>query len=108
MVFGAFGLKSKTQSWLSANQIEAARKTITRYLQKGGKLWIRVFPHSPQTAKSSEVGMGGGTGAVVGFATPVEAGRIIFEVDGVSEATAREAFRLASSKLPLRTQFIKK
>ncbi|MBI2626655.1 MAG: 50S ribosomal protein L16 [Parcubacteria group bacterium] len=106
--FGSFGLKTEESYWLKANQIEAARKSITRYLEKGGKLWIRVFPHVPQTAKSAEVGMGGGSGPIVGFSAPVEAGRILFEIDGVDEKVAREAFRLASSKLPVKTRFIKK
>lgn len=106
--FGAFGLKAESSSWIRSNQIEAARRTITRYLQRGGKIWIRIFPDRPRTAKSAEVGMGGGTGGLDHFVVPVEPGRILFEIDGVSEAAAREAFRLAGHKLPLKTRFIKR
>lgn len=108
LAFGAYGLKSEQSNWVSARQIEAARRVIVRHIQRGGKLWIRVFPGTPHTAKSSEVGMGGGTGSIAGFVTPVEAGRILFELDGVSEQLARAAFNLAAHKLPVRVRFIKK
>lgn len=106
--FGSYGLKSMESNWLKANQLESARRTIARYIQRGGKVWIRVFPDKPRTQKGAEVGMGGGTGALSHFVAPVEAGRILFEMDGVTEAIAREAFRLAAFKLPVKTRFIKK
>ena len=106
--FGSFGLKSMESSWLKANQIEAARRAITHFIQRGGKIWIRVFPDKPRTAKSSEVGMGGGRGALSHFVVPVEAGRVVFEIDGLSEDQAREALRLAAHKLPIKTRFIKR
>jgi len=106
--FGSFGLKATESDWLKANQLEAARRTISRYIQRGGKVWTRVFPDKPRTQKGAEVGMGGGTGSLSHFVAPVEAGRIIFEMDGVTESAAREAFRLAGFKLPVKTRFIKK
>lgn len=106
LAFGAFGLKTLESSWLKANQIEAARRTISRYLQKGGKIWIRVFPDKPRTARSPELGMGGGAGSLSHFVAPIEAGRVLFEIDGVSEELAKEALRLASYKLPVKTKFI--
>lgn len=104
--FGAYGLKALESSWVKVNQIEAARKTIIKYLQKGGKIWIRIFPDKPRTARSPELGMGGGAGSLSHFVAPVEAGRILFEIDGISEEIAREALRLASHKLPLKTRFV--
>jgi large subunit ribosomal protein L16 len=106
--FGAFGLKADESSWLKANQLESARRAMTRMFQRGGKIWTRVFPDKPRTAKSAEVGMGGGRGALSHFVAVVEAGRILFEVDGVSEQTAREALRLAAHKLPIKTRFVKR
>jgi len=106
LAFGAFGLKTLESTWLKASQIEAARRTISRYLQKGGKIWIRVFPDKPRTARSPELGMGGGAGSLSHFVAPVEAGRVLFEIDGVSEQLAKEALRLASYKLPVKTKFI--
>src|SRR3989338_8761661 len=106
--FGSFGLKATESDWLKANQLEAARRTISRYIQRGGNVWTRVFPDKPRTQKGAEVGMGGGTGSLSHFVAPVEAGRIIFEMDGVTESAAREAFRLAGFKLPVKTRFIKK
>lgn len=108
IAFGDFGLKAMSAKWISARQIEAARKAIIRYLRKGGKLWIRIFPDKPITAKGTEVPMGGGKGSVDHYVFPVRPGRIIFEVDGIDEKTAKEAFRKASDKLPLKTKFIKK
>lgn len=94
--------------WLRSNQIESARRTITNFIKRGGKIWIRVFPDKPRTQKGAEVGMGGGAGSLSHFVANAEAGRIIFEMDGVSEEMAREAFRLAGHKLPIKTKFIKK
>jgi len=106
--FGSFGLKADDTKWISARQIEAARKAITHYLQKGGKLWIRIFPDKPITQKGQEVPMGGGKGSVEYYAAPVKPGRVLFEIDGVSEEIAREAMRLASHKLPIKTRFVKR
>ncbi len=106
--FGMFGLKAEESSWLKANQLESARRAMARFVQRGGKIWIRVFPDKPRTAKSSEVGMGGGRGALSHFVAPVESGRVIFEIDGLPEATAREALRLGAHKLPIKTKIIKR
>lgn len=106
--FGSFGLKAQESAWLTARQIEAARRAITRYVQRGGKIWIRVFPDKPRTTKGVEVPMGGGKGSVDHYVAPVKPGRIIFEMDGVEEKVAREAMRLASYKLPIKTKFVKK
>lgn len=106
--FGSFGLKSMGAKWISARQIEAARRYILRYLKKGGKLWIRVFPDKPVTFKGAEVGMGGGKGAVDHYVCAVKPGRMIFELDGLSEAVARQALEGAGQKLPIRTKFVKK
>ena len=108
MDFGSFALMSLTTCWVSARQIEAARRAILRYLKKGGKLWIRIFPDKPVTKKGTEVPMGGGKGSVDHYVFPVKAGRIIFELDGIKEETAREAFRKASDKLSVKTKFIKR
>jgi large subunit ribosomal protein L16 len=106
--FGSFGLKAMESTWLKSNQLESARRAITHFIQRGGKIWIRVFPDKPRTQKGAEVGMGGGAGSMSHFVAPTEAGRIIFEMDGVTEKVAREAFRLAGHKLPIKTRFIKK
>lgn len=106
--FGNYGLKAMESSWLKASQLEAARRAITHFIKRGGKVWIRVFPDKPRTQKGAEVGMGGGAGSISHFVVPAEAGRIIFEMDGVPESTAREAFRLAGHKLPVKTKFVKK
>jgi len=106
--FGAFGLKSEESSWLKANQLESARRAMSRMFARGGKIWTRVFPDKPRTAKSAEVGMGGGRGALSHFVAVVEAGRVLFEVDGVTEQVAREALRLAAHKLPIKTRFVKR
>lgn len=108
LAFGAFGLKAMESSWIKVSQIESARRTIAKHLQKGGKIWIRVFPDKPRTARSPELGMGGGAGSLSHFVAPVEAGRILFEIDGVPEEVAKEAFRLADGKLPIKTKFIKR
>jgi len=106
--FGSYGLKAMEPKFITARQIEAARRTISRFIQRGGKIWIRVFPAKPMTAKPPEVGMGGGAGSLKEFVAPVGAGRILFELDGISEALAREAFRRAAFKLPIKTRFIKR
>lgn len=108
MSFGTYGLKAEEATWLKANQLESARRAMSRLFARGGKIWTRVFPDKPRTAKSAEVGMGGGRGALSHFVAVVQAGRILFEVDGVSEETAREALRLAAHKLPIKTRFIKR
>ena len=106
--FGSFGLKSLDTKWLTARQIEAARRYIIRYLKKGGKLWTRVFPDKPVTFKGAEVGMGGGKGGVDHYVYPIRPGRMIFELDGLKEEIAREALEGAGSKLPIKTKFVKK
>lgn len=106
--FGSFGLKSMGTKWITARQLEASRRYIIRYLKKGGKLWVRIFPDKPITQKGSEVGMGGGKGGVDHYVYPIRPGRMIFELDGLSEAVSREALEGAASKLPIRTKFVKK
>jgi large subunit ribosomal protein L16 len=106
--FGSYGLKALGRGRLSARQIEAARRAIIRYLKKGGKLWIRIFPDKPITSKGIEVGMGGGKGIVDHYVFPVKPGRMVFELDGLDEETAREAFRKAADKLPLKMKFVKR
>lgn len=106
--FGTFGLKAEKSSWVKSNQLESARKVLSRYLQRGGKIWIRVFPDKPRTAKSAEVGMGGGKGSLSHFVVPVELGRIIFEIDGVADGTAEEALRMAGHKLPIKTRVVRR
>ncbi len=106
--FGSYGLKSEANGFLNSRQIEAARRAIIRYLRKGGKLWIRVFPYKPITRKGQEVPMGGGKGIVDHYAFPVKEGRVIFEIEGISEEMAKEAFSRAADKLPMKTKFVKK
>ncbi len=106
LAFGDYGLKSLGRCWLTANQIEAGRKAITHETKREGKLWVRVFPDKPVTKKGAEVPMGGGKGSVDHYVTIIKPGRILFEMDGISEATAREAMRLAAHKLPVKTRFI--
>lgn len=108
LAFGSFGLKSLETKWLTARQIEAARRAIVRYLRKGGKFWIRIFPYKPVTKKGTEVPMGGGKGGVDHYVFPIKPGRIIFELEGIKEEMARDAFRKAATKLPIKTKFIKK
>jgi large subunit ribosomal protein L16 len=108
LAFGTFGLKAMGYKWITARQIEAARRAILRHLKKGGKLWIRIFPDKPITRKGNEVPMGGGKGSVEFYAYPIKPGRIIFELDGIDEQVAREAFRKAAAKLPIKTKVIKK
>ncbi len=104
--FGQFGLKAEQADRLTARQIEAARRAMTRYVKRGGKIWINVFPHTPVTKKPNEVKMGGGKGSLEHYAARVHPGRVLFEMDGVEEDVAREAMRLASHKLPVKTKFI--
>lgn len=106
LAFGSFGLKSLDTKWISSRQLEAARRAILRYLRKGGKLWIRIFPDKPVTRKGGEVGMGGGKGSVDRYVFPVKPGRIIFELEGLEEEKAKEALRQAAAKLPVRTKII--
>ncbi|HOK17486.1 MAG TPA: 50S ribosomal protein L16 [Candidatus Paceibacterota bacterium] len=105
--FGSYGLKALEEKWLTSRQIEAARKAIAIVLKKEGKVWMRIFPDKPITRKPPEVTMGGGKGSVEFYAFPVKPGRIIFEVDGVSENMARQALKAAASKLPIKTLFVK-
>ena len=106
--FGDYGLQALGPAWLSSRQIEAARRAIVRYLRRGGKLWIRVFPDHPVTARAAETRMGGGKGSVEFWAAVVRPGLMLFEVAGVDETEAREAMRLASQKLPIPTQFVRR
>jgi large subunit ribosomal protein L16 len=104
--FGSYGLKSLEPQWVTARQIEAARIAITRYIKRGGKVWIRVFPDKPITKKPAETRMGKGKGAPEEWVAVIKPGRILFEIDGVSLELAQEAFRLASHKLPVKTAFV--
>lgn len=106
--FGTFGLKSLENSWVTSRQIEAARRAMTRYVARGGKIWIRIFPDKPVTSHGNESPMGSGKGAVDHFVAVVSKGRVLFEMDGVSLEQAVEAMRLASHKLPVKTRFIVK
>jgi large subunit ribosomal protein L16 len=106
VAFGDFGLKAVTESWVTSRQIEAARRAMTRSIKRGGKVWIRLFPDHPVTTKGAEMPMGKGKGAVDYYMTAVRPGTIMFEMSGVAEDIAEEAFRLASHKLPLKTKFI--
>ena len=103
--FGSFGLRALSNAWVTSRQIEAARRAMTRYVQRGGKIWIRIFPDKPITQKGNEIPMGGGKGAVDHFVSVVKKGRILFEMDGVERAQAKEAMRLAAHKLPVLTRF---
>lgn len=104
--FGEFGLKATTRGRITARQIEAARRAMTRYIKRGGKIWIRIFPDKPITNKPLEVRMGKGKGNVEYWVAQTQPGRVLYEMEGVSEEVAREAFRLAASKLPVRTTFV--
>ncbi len=106
--FGEYGLKATTRGFVTARQIESARRAITRYVKRGGKLWIRVFPDKPITQKPIEVRMGSGKGNVEYWVAQIQPGRMIYEIEGVPEETAREAFRLAAAKLAVRTTFVKR
>jgi len=104
--FGEYGLKATTRGRITARQIEAARRAITRHVKRGGKLWIRIFPDVPVTKKPLEVRMGSGKGSVEYWVAKVQPGIVLYEIEGVSEDVAREAFRLASAKLPVETIFV--
>ncbi|WP_188208003.1 50S ribosomal protein L16 [Alkalibacillus aidingensis] len=106
--FGEFGLQALDGAWITSRQIEAARIAMTRYMKRGGKVWIKIFPDKPKTAKPLEVRMGSGKGAPEGWVAVVKPGKVMFEVAGVSEEVAREALRLASHKLPVKTKFVKR
>lgn len=105
-IFGDYGLQALENAWLTSQQIEAARRAITRYIRRGGKVWIRIFPDKPVTKKPAETRMGGGKGNPENWVAVVKAGRILFELAGVGEKTAKEAIRLASHKLPIATRFV--
>lgn len=106
--FGAFGLKALENRWLTARQLEAARRAMTRFVHRSGKIWIRVFPDKAITKKGQEVPMGKGKGSVDHYVVVLRRGRVIFEIDGTDEETAREALRLAGHKLPVKTAFVKR
>jgi large subunit ribosomal protein L16 len=108
LAFGDFGLQALEPTWMTSRQIEAARRAIVRFIKRGGKLWIRVFPDHVVTIKGAETRMGGGKGAPDHWVAVVKPGRMILELGGVREDTAREAMRLASHKLPIKTQFVSK
>lgn len=108
VAFGEYGLQAQSGAWITNRQIEAARIAMTRYMKRFGKVWIRIFPHLAKTAKPLEVRMGSGKGAPDGWVAVVKEGKVMFEIAGVSEEVAREALRLASHKLPVKTKFVKK
>ena len=103
--FGDFGVKAAAAAWITSRQIEAARIAMTRFIKRGGKIWIRIFPDKPITKKAAETRMGKGKGAPEEWVAVVRPGRVLYEIEGVDEATAREAFRLAAHKLPIQTTF---
>lgn len=105
--FGSHGLKAMEAKWITSRQLEAARRVILRYMKKGGKLWIRVFPYKPVSSHGGEMPMGGGKGGVDHYVYPARAGRIIFEIDGLSDSESKEALHKASNKLPVKTKYIK-
>ena len=104
--FGDFGLQALESAWVTSRQIEAARRAITRYIRRGGNVWVRVFPHKPVTKKAAETRMGGGKGAPDHWVAVVKPGRMLFEMGGVSESVAKGAMRLAAHKLPINTRFV--
>ena len=108
VTYGEFGLQALETAWITSNQIEAARVAMTRYIKRGGKVWIKVFPDKPVTKTPAETRMGKGKGAVEYWAAVVKPGRVMFEIGGVSEELAREAIRLAMHKLPIKCKFVKK
>lgn len=108
LTFGSFGLKSLESRWITSRQIEAGRRAIIRYLKKGGKLWIRIFPQKPVTHKGTEVPMGGGKGSVDHYVFPIRPGRIIFELEGIKMEQAKEALKRAGDKLPIKTKFVQR
>lgn len=106
LAFGTYGLKALETKWITARQIEASRRTIIRYMKKGGKLWVRIFPQKPVTRKGVEVPMGGGKGGVDHYVFPIKPGRIMFELEGLKDEQAREALKMAADKLPIKTKII--
>ena len=106
--FGSFGLVAQTHGWITSRQIESARKVLTRYVKRGGKIWIRIFPDRPVTKKGNEVPMGGGKGAPDHYVATIKPGTVMFEMDGIPEDKAVEALNLAIYKLPIKAKFIKK
>ncbi|MEI3609438.1 MULTISPECIES: 50S ribosomal protein L16 [unclassified Pseudogracilibacillus] len=108
VTFGEYGLKATESTWITSRQIEAARIAMTRYMKRGGKVWIKIFPDKPYTSKPLEVRMGSGKGALEGWVAVVKPGKVLFEIAGVEEEVAREALRLASHKLPIKTKFVKR
>jgi len=106
LAFGTYGLKAETGAWVNSKQIESARRTMTNYMKREGKLWIRIFPDKPVTARPPEITMGGGKGMVDHYVFAVRPGRILFEMDGVTREIASEALRRAANKLPVRTRFV--
>ena len=108
LAYGSYGIQALQPYWLNSRQIEAGRRTITNFVKRGGKIWIRVFPDKPVTKKPPEVTLGGGKGNVDRYVFPVRPGRIIFEMDGITEDVARRALQLAGHKLPFRTRFVRK
>ncbi|NUJ98255.1 50S ribosomal protein L16 [Candidatus Gracilibacteria bacterium] len=106
IAFGSYGLKTTTRGFITSRQIESARRAMVRYIKRGGKIWIRIFPDRPFTKKPLEVPMGGGKGSLEMFRAPVKPGRILFEITGVTPEIAREAFRLAAYKLPVKTKIL--
>jgi large subunit ribosomal protein L16 len=106
VAFGTYGLQAVESQYLTSRQIEAARRAIVRYIRRGGKIWIRVFPDRPVTKRAAETRMGSGKGSVDHWVAPVRPGRVLFEMAGIREDQAREAFRLAAFKLPMKTQFV--
>ena len=108
IAYGQYGLVAMEPAWITSNQIEAARVAMTRFIKRGGKVWIDIFPHKPITQKPAETRMGSGKGSVEYWVAVVKPGRVLFEMDGVEESIAREAMRLAGNKLPIKTKFMKK
>ena len=108
LAFGSFGIKSLENKWITGRQIEAARIAVTRYMQRQGQVWVRIFPDKPITKKPAEVRMGKGKGSIEFYVARVKPGRIMFECEGVYEETARAAFALGAAKLPIKTKFVKK
>ena len=108
IAYGQYGLVATEPAWITSNQIEAARVAMTRFIKRGGKVWINIFPHKPITQKPAETRMGSGKGSVEYWVAVVKPGRVLFEMDGVEESIAREAMRLAGNKLPIKTKFMKK
>lgn len=108
ITYGEYGLQAQEPGWVTSNQIEAARIAMTRYIKRGGKVWIKIFPHKPVTEKPAETRMGSGKGSPEYWVAVVKPGRVMFEIAGVTEDIAREAFRLAAHKLPLKSKFIER